>query len=66
MRDKDGKKKKKKKSSVTQNGPKVGFVEVIEKFGHQFFLKLVYNESLFYMLHSCTNPMSWKNYVPGT
>ena len=39
---------------MTQNGPKVRFFEVIEKFGHQFFL------------HSCRNPVSRKYHVHET
>ena len=30
--------------------------EFIEKFGHYFFLNLVYNESLYHSLYSCVNP----------
>ena len=41
-----------------------GFVEFIEKIGHQFFLNLVHNESLYYLLCSCTKPISQKNLVP--
>ena len=32
---------------MTQNGSKVGFFEVTEKFGYYFFLDLLYNESLY-------------------
>ena len=46
-----------------KNGQKIGFFKVIRKFSHQFFLKLVYNESLYYLLYSCTNPIFGKNLV---
>ena len=55
---------KKNSPKMTQNGPKAVFFEFVVKFGNHFFLKLVYDASLFYMLHSFTNPFSWKNHVP--
>ena len=30
-----------------------------------YFLNMVYNESLCYLLYSCTNPIFGKNLVPG-
>ena len=36
-----------------ENGPKIGFFEFIGKI----FLNLVYKESLYYLLYSCTNPI---------
>ena len=44
------------------NGPKIGFFEFEEKFGHQFSLNLFYIENL-YLLCSCTNPIFGKNLV---
>ena len=48
-----------------ENGPKMGFFGFIGKFSQQFFLNLVYKESLYYLLYSCTNPILGKNLVPG-
>ena len=36
---------------------KKGFYDFIGKSSHYFFLNLAYNESLFYLLYSCTNPI---------
>ena len=36
----------------------------IGTFSHYFFLNLVYNESLHYLLYSSTNPILKKNLVP--
>ena len=46
------------------NGPKIGFFVLKEKFGHKFSLNLFYNESLYYLLCSCTNPLFGKSVVP--
>ena len=40
------------------------FLEFKEKFGYQFSLNLFYNEYVYYLLCSCTNPMFGKNFVP--
>ena len=45
-------------------GLKIGFFGFIGKFSHQFFLNLVYKESSYYLLYSCTNPILGKNLVP--
>ena len=47
-----------------ENGQKIGFFEFIGKLSSQFFLNLVYNEGLYYLLYSCTNPIFRKNLVP--
>ena len=39
------------------------FLKFIRKFGHYFFVNLVHNESLFYLLYSLTNPIFGKNLV---
>ena len=49
-------------TSKWAKGPKIGFFKIIEKFGH-FFLNLFYNESLYYLLCSCANPIFGKNLV---
>ena len=51
------------RQKLTKNGPKTGFFEFIEKFGHQFLLNLFYNQNL-YFLCSCTNPIFEKTFVP--
>ena len=38
-------------------GLKIGFFEFIGKFSLEFFLHLVYKESSYYLLYSCTNPI---------
>ena len=48
---------------LNKNGPKTGFFEFIEQFSHEFFLNLFYNENLFYLLCSCTNPIFGKIFV---
>ena len=45
-------------------GLKIGFFGFIGKFSHQFFLNLVYKESSYYLLYSCTNPILGKNLIP--
>ena len=40
------------------------FFQFIGKFGHQFLLNLIYNETLQYLLCSCPNPIIWKIFVP--
>ena len=50
-----------KKYVYPKNGPKIGFFEFTEKnLIIIFFLNLVYNESLCYLLYSCTNPVLGK------
>ena len=44
-------------------GLKIGFFGFIGKFSHQFFLNLVYKESSYYLLYSCTNPILGKNLI---
>ena len=44
-------------------GLKLGFFGFIGKFSHQFFLNLVYKESSYYLLYSCTNPILGKNLI---
>ena len=41
-------------------GQKQVFWSLLETFGHQFLLNLVYNENLYYLLCSCTNPILGK------
>ena len=48
----------------TKNGPKTGFFESTERFGHSFLLNLCYSENLYYLLCSCTNPIFGKIFVP--
>ena len=43
-----------------ENGLRIRFFEFIEKFGHLFFLDLVCNESLYFLLYSFTNPIFGK------
>ena len=45
-----------------ENRPKTGFFEFIEEFCHWFFLNLFYNENLYYLLCSCTNPIFGKKF----
>ena len=49
----------------TKNRPKTGFFEFIEKFALKFSLDLLYNENLYYLLCSCTDPLFGKIFVPG-
>ena len=42
---------------------KIGLVEFIEKFGYLFFLIWFFNESVHYLLCSCTNSIFGKNLV---
>ena len=51
------------KKNVFLNVPNLWFFEVIEKFGHYFFWNLIYNESLYFLLCSCTNLISWNKSV---
>ena len=46
--------------------PKIGkwFFQFIGKFGNKFFLNLIYNKNLYYLLCSCTNPIFGKVFVP--
>ena len=46
------------------NGPKTGFLGSIGNLVITFFLNLVYKESSYYLLYSCTNPILGKNLVP--
>ena len=46
-----------------ENGPKTGFFEFIEKFCHSFLVNLFYNENLYYLLCSCTNPIFGKIFI---
>ena len=43
-----------------ENTPKIGFLRFKEKFGHWFSLNLFCDENLYYLLCSCTNPISHK------
>ena len=43
---------------------KIGFYEFSGKLSNQLFLNLVYKESLYYLLYSCTNPIFVENLVP--
>ena len=45
----------------TKNRPKTRFFEFIKNFGDWFRLNLFYNENLYYLLCSCTNPIFGKN-----
>ena len=38
-------------------GPKIGFFEFMEEFGHSLLLNLFYNENLYYLLRSYTSPI---------
>ena len=38
-----------------KNEPEIGFFEFTGIFSRLFFMNLVYNESLYYLLYSCTN-----------
>ena len=53
-----------KMGKLVQNGPKTGFFQFIGKCGDQFLLNLIYNENLYYLLFSCTNPILRKIFVP--
>ena len=48
----------------TKFGPKTGFFEFIEKSGHYVLLNLFYNDSLYYFLCPCTNPIFGKIFIP--
>ena len=48
----------------TQNGPKTGFFQFIGKYGNWYLMNLIYNENVYYLLCSCTNPIFGKNFVP--
>ena len=54
----------KKLRKLAQNGPETGFFQFIGKFGHSFLMNLIYNENLFYLPCSCTNPIFRKIFVP--
>ena len=45
-------------------GKKLGFLDLLENLVINFFLNLVCNESLYYLLYSCANPIFGKNLVP--
>ena len=62
MRDRTGFKKTFFSLKNGENGPKIGFLGFIGKFSN--FLNLVYEESSYYLLYSCTNPIRGKNLVP--
>ena len=50
-----------------ENGPKMGQKQVLQfirKFGHYILLNLIYNENLYYLLFSCTNPIFGKIFGP--
>ena len=47
-----------------QRWAKIGFFGFIGKFSHFFFLNLVYKESSYCLLYSCTNPILGKNLFP--
>ena len=53
-----------KRGKMGKKWPKIGLFKFIRKFSPQFFWNLVYNESLYYLLYSCTNPIFGKNLVP--
>ena len=46
----------------TKNRPKTRFFEFIKKFGNWFRLNLFYNENLYYLLCSYTNPIFGKKF----
>ena len=48
----------------TKNGPETGFFEFIEKFGYQLLLDLFFNENLYCLLCSSTDPIFEKIFVP--
>ena len=45
-------------------GQKYSFLNLLENLLINFFLNLVYKESLYYLLYSRTNPTLGKNLVP--
>ena len=45
-------------------GTKYGFLELLKNVVINFFWILFYNESLYYLQYSCTNPIFGKNQVP--
>ena len=49
---------------LPQNEPKQGFLNLLKNLVIIFFLNLVYNESLYYLLYSCTNSIFGKYLVP--
>ena len=49
---------------MDQKRSKTGFFEFIEKFGHEFLVKLFYKENSNYLLYSFTNPIFGKIFVP--
>ena len=44
----------------TKNGPNTGFLNLSKKID----LYLFYNESLYYLLYSCKNPIFGKVFIP--
>ena len=44
------------------NWPNIGFFEFIENFGY-FVLNFLYNESVYWLLYSCINPIFVKSLV---
>ena len=48
---------------LSKIGPKTGFFEFKEKFGHSFSPNLFYNEIFYYLLCSCTNPLFGKDLI---
>ena len=55
---------KKKKNQKWGKLAKSRLVEFVEKFDRSFFLNLIYDKSLYYLLYSCTNPTFRKNLIP--
>ena len=49
---------------MDKNGPKTGFFEYTEKFCQLFLLNLFYNETFYYLLCFCKNPIFGKILVP--
>ena len=46
---------------IRKNGPKTGFFEFIEKFGHQFLLNLFYNENILFAVFLHKSRI-WENF----
>ena len=47
-----------------ETGLKICFLDLLKNSVIIFYLNLVYNESLYYLLYSCTNPIFGKSLVP--
>ena len=52
------------KKFLPKNVPKIEFFEIVEKFGHYFFLDLFYKERSYYLPCYCANTLFGKYLFP--